>query len=572
MTTAWDSSAMLLERAQEREREHRPVKRLRRERARLGRLGVVVLHPPSLFAARGAVKRAAARPTIVVPRPGGLTNDSVPPAASARSRRPSRPVPPAGSAPPRPSSEIVQRRTPPSRTTVTVARRRVGVLGDVGQRLGDDVVDGRLEVEREPLRRDVERRPAAAGARRRGQRALRGRARSARPGAGRGRARAARRARGRARARPPPAGPGRPRGGRSATTRATRSVSATETSRDCAPSCRLRSSRRRCSSPASHEPGARGDQVRARLRGRDAQRDELAERAEAVLGVGRQRVLARDPDRAPEHPADHDRRGGGRAVAGAEALLGARSAPVVDAGGRRRRARPAPARSRRPRAAISPSRKTSGLSRLWRPTITAVPSPAKRRTTDALTCSTRAHSSDTPVKIRSGVASEATSVATRRSAFCSFATPRDLDQLRLGVALQRLVAVGLAVGQVDPGGDQPGAVQQAGSTTRPAGGRRPWSSSGRPAGSACRSARRRSRNSPNASRLLGRDHELARVAAEHLLAREPGRPLARLVEEQDAAVRSYTQTSDCVVSVRIRANESPMTNSWGGGESSIGRG
>ncbi len=32
--------------------------------------------------------------------------------------------------------------------------------------------------------------------------------------------------------------------------RATRSAIATETSSDCAPSCRLRSSRRRCSSPA----------------------------------------------------------------------------------------------------------------------------------------------------------------------------------------------------------------------------------------------------------------------------------------------------------------------------------
>ena len=40
----------------------------------------------------------------------------------------------------------------------------------------------------------------------------------------------------------------------------------------------------------------------------------------------------------------------------------------------------------------------------------------------ALTCSTRATSADTEPKIRSGEASDATSVATRRSALCSFAT------------------------------------------------------------------------------------------------------------------------------------------------------
>ena len=46
----------------------------------------------------------------------------------------------------------------------------------------------------------------------------------------------------------------------------------------------------------------------------------------------------------------------------------------------------------------------------------------------------------------------------------------------------------------------------------------------------------KARNSPNASRSSVRDHEVARVAAHHLLAGEAGGALARLVEEQDAAV------------------------------------
>ena len=124
---------------------------------------------------------------------------------------------------------------------------------------------------------------------------------------------------------------------------------------------------------------ARGDQVGARLRAGDGQRGELAERAEAVLGVRRQRVLAGDRDRAPQRAGDDDRGGGGRAVAGAEDRLGdlarrarpsRRSAP----------ARRSSARARRPSARSagrrSPTWKSSMLSRLWRPTIVAVPSPS----------------------------------------------------------------------------------------------------------------------------------------------------------------------------------------------------
>src|SRR5205823_7162682 len=61
-------------------------------------------------------------PVTTVPRPGGLITKRVPPAASARSRRPSIPEPARGSAPPRPSSLISKRSTSPSRANETSAR------------------------------------------------------------------------------------------------------------------------------------------------------------------------------------------------------------------------------------------------------------------------------------------------------------------------------------------------------------------------------------------------------------------------------------------------------------------
>ena len=99
------------------------------------------------------------------------------------------------------------------------------------------------------------------------------------------------------------------------------------------------------------EARARGDQVRARLGAGDRQRHELAERAEPVLGLRRQRVLAGDRDRAPQRAGDDDRRGRGRAVAGAEDRLG----DLARAGRpsrRSARARPCRARARAPSASL----------------------------------------------------------------------------------------------------------------------------------------------------------------------------------------------------------------------------
>src|SRR2546425_725388 len=56
-----------------------------------------------------------------VPLPGGLITNSVPPTASARSRRPRMPEPSAGLAPPRPSSVISNFNTSPTRVISTFA-------------------------------------------------------------------------------------------------------------------------------------------------------------------------------------------------------------------------------------------------------------------------------------------------------------------------------------------------------------------------------------------------------------------------------------------------------------------
>ena len=101
-----------------------------------------------------------------------------------------------------------------------------------------------------------------------------------------------------------------------------------------------------------HEPRARRDEILARLRAGDRERDQLAERAEAVLRVGRERLLAADRDGAPKRPGDDDRRRGGRPVAAVEhrlRRLAAEDAPVVDARGRLRpRTRPRLSAPRRP--------------------------------------------------------------------------------------------------------------------------------------------------------------------------------------------------------------------------------
>ena len=76
----------------------------------------------------------------IVPPPCGLSMLSAPSTAATRSRRPCRPVPAAGSAPPQPSSPTSTCRSPLIRCSETQAGCGTGVLGHVGQRLADEEV------------------------------------------------------------------------------------------------------------------------------------------------------------------------------------------------------------------------------------------------------------------------------------------------------------------------------------------------------------------------------------------------------------------------------------------------
>ena len=116
---------------------------------------------------RSARRRAPTSPAL-----RGLSMCSRPPSAATRSSSPSSPEPAPMSAPPTPSSLTAISRRSPSARTSTLACDALGVLGDVGQRLGDHVVggdldrlrralgevDGQLDRERRALQQRLDRR------------------------------------------------------------------------------------------------------------------------------------------------------------------------------------------------------------------------------------------------------------------------------------------------------------------------------------------------------------------------------------------------------------------------------
>ena len=84
-----------------------------------------------------------------VPPSAGLSTRSRPSRAASRSASPIRPLPPRR-APPTPSSRTSIPSVPSSKARRDRGAPGASVLGDVGQRLGDDEVGGRLDRRRQP--------------------------------------------------------------------------------------------------------------------------------------------------------------------------------------------------------------------------------------------------------------------------------------------------------------------------------------------------------------------------------------------------------------------------------------
>ena len=371
-----------------------------------------------------------------------------------------------------------------------------------------------------------------------------------------------------------------PRAARLERARARRSLSTTETRRCWAPSCRLRSSRRRCSSPALTRRARDAIRSARAWALATASDDELAERAEAVLGLRRQRVLARDRDRAPQRAGDDDRGGGGRAVAGAEDRLGdlAASSPPQSSirAGRAGRQHAREGRVLLGRQALADAEHVDVVAVVAADDRRACrrPRSARRRGVDlqharALLGHRREH------PLGADLRGDERGHAPQRALLGR--EPADLGELGLGspssarssssragarsvrsmpvVTSETGVAAGAGHRLVRPRDQAPAAVL------------------GLPvADLRARRARLPDVREELAERLalLRRDHEVARVATEHLLAART--PVARSHASLNSRIRpsrSSTQTSDCVVSVRILANDSPTGNSSGCGGSSM---
>ena len=156
--------------------------------------------------------------------------------------------------------------------------------------------------------------------------------------------------------------------------RSIRSASRALTSRCCAPSWRLRSSRGLVVGGLD-QPRARFEQPLARVRARDRERRELGERDQLFLGVQRQRlgVESGDDQRAPDAALDLHRRRRARAQP-----VGAASRPSHRPRRRSRRSAPA-ARSRAPSVSAAAAVEREAHPRRERLARELAPAPDERR-------------------------------------------------------------------------------------------------------------------------------------------------------------------------------------------------
>ena len=338
----------------------------------------------------------------------------------------------------------------------------------------------------------------------------------------------------------------------------------------CAPSCRLRSSRRRCSSPAltsRAREAIRSARACALATASETSSQNAPSRFSVSGGSGSSLAIATAPQ---SDAGDDDRRGGGGAVADAEDR-------VRDLAARRRPSRRC-ARARRCAAPVRPpsSRRRSRVAEREDVDAVAVVAADDRRRAVALVAHDRG----------------------RVDLQHARALLRDRREHPLGAGLRG-----------DERRHPPQRALLVARARRP----RPASPPGRPAAPLVRRAGARSvrsmpvvtsgrravvarhrpvrpRDQPPAAvlrppvpdlrarragppdvgeelaerlALLGRDHEVARVAAEHLVAREPGRALARVVEQHDPALRVEDADERLGGLGEDRAKESPSTNSSG---------
>ena len=257
-----------------------------------------------------------------VPAPGGLSTRRVPLRASTRSARPRRPLPARGVGPAAAVVANVEHQPAVAARRPQLDPRRAGVPGDVGQRLRRDVVRRRLDRLGQAARQvDVERDRDAAAVRelaeRLGQAALR---EHRRVDAATELAQLLERLQ---QALPRLA---HQRSGVGAAVAVARRASASpsaiamETSRCCAPSCRLRSMRRRSASAASTMRVRDAASSSSRARSSASSRSLVSARAAAAVTDAIERRVA--PDRRVVHQHRdllalvHDRRHGALGAVG----------------------------------------------------------------------------------------------------------------------------------------------------------------------------------------------------------------------------------------------------------------